>query len=199
MGNTVDHESRQPVVVAVGDDAKHHLDPSPAAEAAAGVASDATEATAAGSLSLSPAASPHSSALSHAARARCPFSNLDKPIVAGAPVRCPFHAHQVPESFHVTSPVPLNVHGATHYRSDATADLLRDIGGGDRIREFCTRFYALFFADPVLKQFLFETDGPEAHAKRLADWIIQKMDEGQEPWTESGRWGMRQPSHHRVR
>ena len=33
------------------------------------------------------------------------------------------------------------------------------------------------------------------HAKRLADWIIEKMGGEGKPWTESGRYGMRQPTH----
>ena len=132
--------------------------------------------------------------------ARCPFANAARPINVkpGAKLRCPFHAHAVPDAFHVKDSVPLNLHGRTHYTSDATAELLADIGGGDRIRELCTRFYALMFLDPVLYQFIFETDGAEEHGKRLADWIIQKMDEDQKPWSESGRWGMRQPSHYRA-
>jgi hypothetical protein len=129
---------------------------------------------------------------------RCPFANLKQPIQPGAKVGCPFHSHSAPKAFHLKQPVALNVAGRTHYTSEATARLLADIGGGDRIREFCTRFYANFFADPVLVQFIFERDGAEAHGQRLADWIIQKMDEDQKPWSDSGRWGMRQPSHYRA-
>lgn len=129
---------------------------------------------------------------------RCPFSFADKPINLENISKCPFHAHVTPKKVTVTQPVPLNIHGRTHHTSKATATLLQDIGGGDRIREFCTRFYALFFEDKVLSQFIFEKDGAEAHGKRLADWIIQKMDENRKPWSESGRWGMRQPSHFRA-
>jgi truncated hemoglobin YjbI len=86
--------------------------------------------------------------------------------------------------------------GSTHHPSAGTASLLADIGGGDRIREFVTRFYARAFLDTHIKDFFFLDDGATAHAKRLADWIIQKMGGEGEPWTDSGRWGMRQPSHH---
>ena len=79
-----------------------------------------------------------------------------------------------------------------------TAILLADIGGLDRIREFCTRFYALAFLDSNLKQFFFLDDGAEAHAKRLADWIVEKMDSNLKPWTDSGRLGQRQPSHFKA-
>ena len=36
---------------------------------------------------------------------------------------------------------------------------------------------------------MFETDGAENHAKRLADWIIEKIGGEGKPWTESGREG----------
>lgn len=88
--------------------------------------------------------------------------------------------------------------GNTHRTSAAQAALLADIGGGDRIRELCTRFYARAFEDQIIKQFFFEEDGAEAHGRRLANWIIQKMGGEGEPWTESGRWGQRQPSHHKA-
>ena len=41
---------------------------------------------------------------------------------------------------------------------------------------------------------MFETDGAENHGNRLADWIIQKIGDGT-PWSDSGRWNMRQPTH----
>lgn len=49
--------------------------------------------------------------------------------------------------------------------------------------------------DQLIHQFLFLDDGPEAHGKRLADWIIEKMGGEGTPWTDSGRYGMRQPTH----
>ena len=123
----------------------------------------------------------------------CPFANLQVSVeeVKG----CPFHAHTVPEKYRVNHPVRLNVKGGTHYLSARTASLLADIGGGDRIREFVTRFYSRAFLDAHIKEFFFADDGATAHAKRLADWIIQKMGGEGEPWTDSGRLGMRQPSH----
>ena len=65
--------------------------------------------------------------------------------------------------------------GNTHKVSEGQGQLLKDIGGGDRIREFCTRFYARVFEDKELDKFMFESDGAEMHGKRLADWIIEKM------------------------
>jgi hypothetical protein len=126
----------------------------------------------------------------------CPFANL-KRSTAEAPVsECPFHKHKIPPRFYISNDVPLAISDGAHQVSDGTARLLKDIGGGDRIREFCTRFYARAFEDETLAVFFFADDGATAHAKRLADWIIQKMGGEGEPWTDSGRWGMRQPSHH---
>lgn len=38
---------------------------------------------------------------------------------------------------------------------------------------------------------MFMDDGAEAHGKRLADWIIEKMGGEGYPWTDSGRLGQR--------
>ena len=128
----------------------------------------------------------------------CPFTNLKyAPEKSLSKIgQCPFHAHKLPEQYNIDTSIPLNVRGSTHYPSNATAQLLADIGGGDRIREFTTRFYARAFLDVHIRDFFFMDDGATAHAKRLADWIIQKMGGEGEPWTDSGRLGMRQPSHH---
>ncbi len=126
----------------------------------------------------------------------CPFANLinesDSKLTANG---CPFHKHFTPSQFHLQHDIPIAIRNGAHQVSDGTAQLLLDIGGGDRIREFCTRFYARAFLDETLKDFFFAEDGATAHAKRLADWIIQKMGGEGTPWTDSGRWGMRQPSH----
>ena len=45
---------------------------------------------------------------------------------------------------------------------------------------------------------MFENDGAEAHGKRLADWIIEQLGGEGKPWTESGREGMRFPSHRKA-
>ena len=127
----------------------------------------------------------------------CPYASIDTATLESEAIKkCPFHAHSVPEKYHIEYSIPLNVRGGTHYTSAATAALLADIGGGDRIREFVTRFYARAFLDVHIKPFFFKDDGATAHGQRLADWIIQKMGGEGEPWTDSGRLGMRQPSHH---
>jgi hypothetical protein len=58
-----------------------------------------------------------------------------------------------------------------------------------------TRFYARANSDFVLDKFLFLDDGPAAHGQRIGDWIVQKMGGEGEPWTDSGRFGLRQMSH----
>mmetsp|Transcript_8940 Transcript_8940/g.13362 ORF Transcript_8940/g.13362 Transcript_8940/m.13362 type:complete len:263 (-) Transcript_8940:266-1054(-) len=93
--------------------------------------------------------------------------------------------------------VPLSTLRGSHVASQGTKDLVADIGGGDRIRSMCTRFYEKAFEDSVLSRFMFEDDGAKAHGKRLGDWIIEKMGAGT-PWTDSGRYGIRSHSHARA-
>ena len=130
----------------------------------------------------------------------CPLANLQikvETINQSSQNRCPFHAHSgLPADSKIHHAVPLVVRDGSHQVSEGTANLLHDIGGGDRIREFCTRFYARAFLDHTLKPFFFKDDGATAHARRLADWIIEKMGGEGRPWSDSGRFGMRQPSHH---
>lgn len=134
----------------------------------------------------------------------CPFSNSEKTIIDsikdGSVDKCPFHTHvPIKEPVSVLKAPALALdRGVTHITSMETGKLLEDIGGGDRIREFCTRFYARAFEDQTLKQFFFLDDGAEAHGKRLADWIIEKMHPHLKPWTMSGRLGERQPSHYKA-
>eukprot|EP00242_Pyramimonas_sp_CCMP2087_P001620 CAMPEP_0198231636 /NCGR_PEP_ID=MMETSP1445-20131203/115307_1 /TAXON_ID=36898 /ORGANISM="Pyramimonas sp., Strain CCMP2087" /LENGTH=230 /DNA_ID=CAMNT_0043912261 /DNA_START=472 /DNA_END=1164 /DNA_ORIENTATION=+ len=109
--------------------------------------------------------------------------------------QCPFHSHSIPPEPKMHAPPELAIKGNTHVVSQGSIDLLAEIGGGDKIREFITRFYSRAFLDFTLKPFFYEEDGAEAHAKRLADWVIEKMGGEGRPWYESGRWGQRQSSH----
>lgn len=127
----------------------------------------------------------------------CPLANLAVAATSVTASSCPFHHHK-PMRAELQESIPLAVHAGTHQVSPATAALLADIGGGDKIRELCTRFYARAFDDATLKPFFFEKDGATAHGKRLADWIIEKMGGEGAPWTDSGRLGMRQPSHFKA-
>lgn len=203
MGNSPTNSSASQLDNAAKLNQQVPLEDSSSLQAAAVIAdpSDSTsqDDLAAGSPEAAAAAAAAGATEASAARpSRCPFS-VGSQLIPPGPARCPFHAHRVPADFQMkTANVPLALRGRTHQTSDGTARLLADIGGGDRIRELCTRFYALLFEDPVLSQFIFETDGAVAHGQRLADWIIEKMDADQTPWTDSGRLGMRQPSHFRA-
>ncbi len=136
---------------------------------------------------------------------KCPFAFL-KTVkdLNSSEIKCPFHKHVPVEKIlgtdkqKIKQNIGLPLRGRTHVTSDGQAALLQDIGGGDTIREICTRFYAHAFRDQVISQFFFLNDGEEAHGKRLADWIIEKMGGEGRPWTDSGRYGQRQPSHHKA-
>ncbi|ETW02434.1 hypothetical protein H310_05947 [Aphanomyces invadans] len=135
-------------------------------------------------------------------KAACPFANVDLALGIDDPtdyvVACPFHSHAAAPIASITTPVDLVVRNSTFITTDTSASLLRDIGGGDKIRECCTRFYAHAFLDSQLKPFFFEDDGATAHGHRLANWIIEKMGGEGKPWTDSGRLGMRQRSHSKA-
>jgi len=76
-----------------------------------------------------------------------------------------------------------------------SALLLRGVGGGQKILEMTTTFYAWALLDEHLKEFFFEVDGAAAHGDRLGHWIVQFMGGEGNPWDDSGREGMRQRSH----
>jgi len=131
---------------------------------------------------------------------RCPFANIRNKIEDGyASIlsyrsECSFHAHTGVKPNNVENAAFPNF-GGTMRGSQASQRLLKEAGGGDTIRELCTRFYAYAMEDFTLNLFLFETDGAEDHGKRLADWIIEKMGGEGKPWTQSGRHGTRQQAH----
>ena len=130
----------------------------------------------------------------------CPLADIN--VKATRVSRCPFHQHRNRgEFFQMHQEIPLHTVDAPRLCDVDTeptvesADLLRNIGGGDRIREICTRFYARAFVDMKLKEFFFNFDGATSHAFRLANWIIEHMGGEGKPWFESGRWMSREASH----
>ena len=129
----------------------------------------------------------------------CPFesTSVSREAAFSSDSICPFHRiqHSPPDIATVLTPVKVNIVAGTHTKSRDSARLLADIGGGDKIREMTTRFYAYFIKDQHLKQFRFETDSAAAHGQRLGDWIVQKMGGEGDVWSESGRHNMRQVSH----
>ena len=129
----------------------------------------------------------------------CPFASANYDASSTSPVACPFHNHREGNPEYAMSPdldVHLKVRGGTHQATAQSAELLHDIGGPDRIRIMCTRFYAHAFNDVNTMQFFFLEDGAEMHGQRLGDWIIEKMDKNNPAWSNTGRYGQRQPSHH---
>lgn len=131
---------------------------------------------------------------------KCPFADLDiTPSTERARSWCPFHAHKTRPEPHVHHAPPLSLHTRSFKATGRTAQLLDDIGGGEMIREATTRFYARAFEDFTLAQFMtVYDDGAVAHGKRFADWTIEKMGGEGSPWTDSGRHGMRQPTHYKA-
>eukprot|EP01006_Ploeotia_vitrea_P011152 TRINITY_DN29742_c0_g1_i1.p1 TRINITY_DN29742_c0_g1~~TRINITY_DN29742_c0_g1_i1.p1 ORF type:complete len:250 (-),score=22.59 TRINITY_DN29742_c0_g1_i1:6-755(-) len=102
-----------------------------------------------------------------------------------------------PESDTARKPAPkLHTIAGKHTVSDGTVQLLQEIGGGDVVRQFCTRFYEHAYRDTVLQKFQFMTDGIPAHGKRLGDWIVEKMGGEGQPWTTTRPADSRQRSHH---
>jgi hypothetical protein len=111
-------------------------------------------------------------------------------------MECPHHNfHSQPEPSKLSTTVtPARVGGTFKYSED-TASLLADVGGGDRIRDLCTRFYAHVFLDKHIAPLIFKGDGAIAHGVRLGNWIIEKMGGEGTPWSDSGRHGLRATTH----
>jgi len=61
-----------------------------------------------------------------------------------------------------------------------------------------TRFYAHVMEDQTISKFLFEDDCAASHGQRLGDWFIEHMGGEGTPWSDSGRYGLRQPMHNRA-
>lgn len=109
------------------------------------------------------------------------ISNIDAEVPGiashGVPT-CPFaRAPGV-----MTSPVPLVKNGNTYIPTRATSDLLKDIGGYDRLLGITTLHYERLFNDVVLEKFV--EDKSEDHAGRFALWITEKMG-GDKVWTRT--------------
>ena len=135
-------------------------------------------------------------------RAQCAFEDVfnENPFNGQ---RCEFHKtvhrRNSPAKMKSETKVKLALTSMGSYRtSGSTSALLKDMGGSDRIKIMCTRFYALCFKDATLSKFMFESDGAANHGKRLADWIVEKMGGEGTPWIDSGREGLRQVSHSRA-
>ncbi len=138
---------------------------------------------------------------------KCPFEDVAYKLEASLAAdtdnekepQCPFHQlkhrQDGPAKPKDQRPVSLKVVEGAFRGNKDTWKLLKEVGGGDRIRQMCTRFYARAFEDETLDRFMFHGDGAANHGQRLADWIIEKMGGEGRPWTDSGRNGLRQVSH----
>ncbi len=130
----------------------------------------------------------------------CPFEDVDNADPFASEEPCKFHrvVHRR------TAPRGTEIAGKDKSRggyifSRWSGRLLQDIGGGDRLRQMTTRFYAHCFRDHTLRKFMFEDDGSAAHGQRLADWMVEMMGGEGTPWRDSGRFGnMRQLSHSKA-
>lgn len=121
--------------------------------------------------------------------ARCPFSPGGAENTAGG-----WPSSQMPADEHVQ----LFARFGDFAASQGSVRLLADIGGGDRIRELFTLFYAKAFQDRHLDAFMFESDGAEEHGRRFGDWIVEKMGGEGTPWSDSGRHGLRAATHRQA-
>ena len=122
----------------------------------------------------------------------CPIANTSKLPDFKIQSECPFHKRK-----HTGTSSPTEASKSSE-RSFATHELLKSIGGGDKIRQMTTRFYAHAFDDQTISKFMFEKDCAAAHGQRLGDWFIERMGGEGTPWSDSGRYGLRQYSHHRA-
>eukprot|EP00511_Aplanochytrium_stocchinoi_P002944 CAMPEP_0204824406 /NCGR_PEP_ID=MMETSP1346-20131115/2436_1 /ASSEMBLY_ACC=CAM_ASM_000771 /TAXON_ID=215587 /ORGANISM="Aplanochytrium stocchinoi, Strain GSBS06" /LENGTH=255 /DNA_ID=CAMNT_0051951549 /DNA_START=457 /DNA_END=1225 /DNA_ORIENTATION=- len=132
----------------------------------------------------------------------CPFADTSRnvDIVSASDSGCPFHSHTITNDPPLTEVPDLVLrNGFSFEGNEESADLIRNIGGGDRIREGCTRFYARAFEDHTLSPFMtvFD-DGAENHGNRLGNWIVEKIGSEGTPWTDSGRGGLRQQTHFKA-
>jgi len=76
---------------------------------------------------------------------------------------------------------PLKVLGGTHQPSSGAKQLLKSIGGRDRLLAVTARFYPTMFRDQQLSKFVADTTEP--HPERLADWIAEKMTGDRRYWS----------------
>eukprot|EP00798_Chlamydomonas_sp_ICE-L_P002612 gene2612-30935_t len=102
------------------------------------------------------------------APAGCPHACASHPKPATAPI--PFRH------------VPLTMSDLTYRTTQATADLLKEIGGGDAIRQITDIFYDKAFEDGSLDKFIHSHNDP--HAERLGNWIVEEMGGEGPVWSE---------------
>ena len=92
--------------------------------------------------------------------------------------------------------IPLNVERGTFVGTEATAELLRDVGGGEKIREMTSVFYQKAFENKWLDQFIHSHHDP--HGDRLGNWIVEKMGGDRSVWTTTRPRDARQHAHFKA-
>eukprot|EP00736_Rhodelphis_marinus_P012185 Rmarinus@m.27507 len=80
------------------------------------------------------------------------------------------------------SRVRLHMQDGAHRPSHETAQILKEIGGGDAIRRMTTIFYQKAIKDPRLEKFIRNPNDP--HGERLGNWIVEKMGGEGDVWTQ---------------
>ncbi len=134
-------------------------------------------------------------------RQKCPLEDVNNLNPFDSENECPYH-----KTRHVlTTPDgkvgkfikvdKLNVVAGSFESNQASEALLKKIGGGDRVRQMVTRFYAHAFKDATISKFIFAGDGAAAHGDRLGGWLVEKWGGEGQPWADAGRTGQRGPSH----
>jgi hypothetical protein len=80
--------------------------------------------------------------------------------------------------------VPLKVVSGSLKATEASAQLVYDIGGLKQLEKFTSGFYDKAFQDPVIDKFIREHG--DHHGQRFASWIAEKMGAGT-PWSSERR------------
>lgn len=112
----------------------------------------------------------HFQTLSLAGSVAGPDMPKKEDIAAPAPLQvCPFRV------------IPLRVEDGTYKKSEDTAQILREIGGGRALLRMTTVFYERVFADAHIAKFIMNRGDP--HASRLSNWLIEKMGGEGDVWT----------------
>ncbi len=133
----------------------------------------------------------------------CPFEDPDHADPYASEEPCPHHrlVHRMTAPGDGEKPVKVErlYIVDSHFTASGQSELLlRRIGGGDRVRQMVTRFYAHAFRDGTLRKFLFAGDSAAAHGDRLGSWLVEKWGGEGTPWADAGRTGLRAVSHNKA-
>eukprot|EP00798_Chlamydomonas_sp_ICE-L_P021563 gene21563-28556_t len=108
-----------------------------------------------------------------------PANSPSKSTGAASPPHFPANRANAPPPAQPTAPAGCPHSSASHPKP---ADLLKEVGGGDAIRQITDIFYKKAFEDGTLDKFIHSHDDP--HAERLGNWIVEKMGGEGPVWSE---------------